>query len=648
MSVLDSLMMGQGYRQNPTVGPQSTPPQQGGLGQASAVQSTNAAVGAKDFEEKTNLIQAGASVASPQPKSLPPEEPMQWLVNNVRTGLPSAQLAVEASRKRYMETLQPEEFSGMDNLALAMGSLKSEDFNQGNLGMALSKLGAGSVMGHKQYRDREMAKSKALLDEDQQQQKMMIDEAKIVQAYQAKKNKAGALAKNIDSAATQYAMEVVKKYGGNKSRAEHDKMFAEAYDTRYRQTLAADSAAAGWDDEMYQIAVSAHDKRMAGGYAPKMPVGEAAVAAPAASGQVATASPFPQGSLKNQSALKPATAFTPEEKAASAELESRFDTIQGFASEYRNQKDPAKRKLMLEAFPNDATTFDTIRKGLTTAAADGDTRTQEVLREVMDTKFPQGRASITAAPPPALTKPPTAVRETPNSIEVDKAGGVEQRKKNASTTEEHYAKAFETDVATPFAASQNLKSGVDQFINISSRANGLDSPKLKELAAGEAGKWAQMLLPKGDPLISDIANAQTAETLTSSMVQAILQAAKGVQTEGDAERAKAQIPSLGKDPKANAEFQAYINEVVERQKIRHGLATKHNKENQTWAGHDDNWQNSLYMAGVDGVRPQGLTKWVGSSPRGFTEYMQKFVAQHGARFGEGSVKAAIQSWNKLK
>jgi hypothetical protein len=248
----------------------------------------------------------------------------------------------------------------------------------------------------------------------------------------------------------------------------------------------------------------------------------------------------------------------------------------------------------------------------------------------------------------AVSPPATVSRVTPTSLEANRAGVVEQRRTNADVTEKGDRKAFEDNVAVPYAASQNLKQGVDQFINISSRASGLDSPKLKELAATEAGKWAETLLPKGHPLIADIANAQTAETLTASMVQAILQAAKGVQTEGDAERAKSQIPSLGKDPKANAEFQAYVNEVMERQKIRHDIAQLHNRRNKTWEGFDDSWQKSLYMDGVDGVRPQGLTKWVGSSPRGFTEYLRAFSAQHGERFGEGTVKAAIQSWNKLK
>ena len=202
-----------------------------------------------------------------------------------------------------------------------------------------------------------------------------------------------------------------------------------------------------------------------------------------------------------------------------------------------------------------------------------------------------------------------------------------------------YGKSFEENVLAPAQAFQDTGKIMQDFNNLGEMQNALKNGKLKEFMAGETGKWAMSLLPDTSDLRKGISNAQEAEKLTSGMVNKILLAAKGVQTEGDAQRARQQVTSVGIDPDANKYMEAYINETARQLKMREQAGLAHKDKTGSWEGYDQSWQSSPIMK-----EAKGSVKKLGNTWIGLTQYIGKFKEKN----PDATDSDAVASWNRVK
>lgn len=218
---------------------------------------------------------------------------------------------------------------------------------------------------------------------------------------------------------------------------------------------------------------------------------------------------------------------------------------------------------------------------------------------------------------------------------VRQAGEKETSVESAKT----YAGLFAESVAKPAQAFANTGKIMQDFNTLGQMNHALKNGKLKEFMGGEAGKYALSFLPENSDLRKGIANAQEAEKLTAGMVNQILLAAKGVQTEGDAQRARSQVTSIGTDPDANKYLEAYINETARQLKMREQSGLDHKNAKGTFEGYDKTWSEHPIMKDA-----KGSVKKLGSEWIGVTQYVDKFKAKN-----PGATDAdAVQYWNKVK
>ena len=216
-----------------------------------------------------------------------------------------------------------------------------------------------------------------------------------------------------------------------------------------------------------------------------------------------------------------------------------------------------------------------------------------------------------------------------------KEGAVESSKEGAKM----YAESFNTDVLKPLQSFQDTNRIMQDFNNLGAMNAALKNGKLKEFMGGETGKWAMSFLSEDSDLRKGIANAQEAEKLTQQMVNKILLAAKGVQTEGDAQRARSQVTSIGIDPDANKYIEAFIGETARQLKLREQSGLAHKSKTGNWEGYDQAWQNNPLMK-----EAKGSVKKLGSQWIGLTQYVDKFKA----KYPEATDSDAVASWNRVK
>lgn len=202
-----------------------------------------------------------------------------------------------------------------------------------------------------------------------------------------------------------------------------------------------------------------------------------------------------------------------------------------------------------------------------------------------------------------------------------------------------YAESFDTNVLKPMEAFQDTARIMQDFNNLGAMQSALKNGKLKEFMTGETGKWALSVLPENSDLRKGIANAQEAEKLTAGMVNKVLLAAKGVQTEGDAQRARSQVTSIGTDPDANKYLEAYVNETARQLKMREQSGLEHKSRTGNWEGYDTAWSNNPIMK-----EAKGSVKKLGSQWIGLTQYIEKFQS----KYPDASASDAIASWNRVK
>ena len=248
-------------------------------------------------------------------------------------------------------------------------------------------------------------------------------------------------------------------------------------------------------------------------------------------------------------------------------------------------------------------------------------QTVKILGQIFD----QGGIKMAQPEAPSLTYPDKPKKEA--AIESSKEGA------------KMYAESFNTDVLKPLQSFQDTGRIMQDFNNLGAMNAALKNGKLKEFMAGETGRWAMSFLPEDSELRKGIANAQEAEKLTQQMVNKILLAAKGVQTEGDAQRARSQITSIGIDPDANKYIEAFISETARQLKLREQYGLAHKNQTGNWEGYDQAWQNNPLMK-----EAKGSVKKLGSQWIGLTQYVDKFKA----KYPEATDSDAVASWNRVK
>lgn len=228
---------------------------------------------------------------------------------------------------------------------------------------------------------------------------------------------------------------------------------------------------------------------------------------------------------------------------------------------------------------------------------------------------------------------------TPTTLAKKDVAAQKGKEKSSEEGAKIYANSFETNVMLPAASFADTGKIMQDFNNLSQMQTALKNGKLKEFMAGDTGKWLLSFAPKDSQLSKGIANAQEADKLTASMVNKILMAAKGIQTEGDADRARSQVTSIGVDPDANKYIEAYISETARQLKMREQSGLAHKQTKGTWEGYDTTWQSSPIMKDA-----KGSVKKMGSTWVGLTQYMDKFKQKNPS----ATDSDAVASWNKVK
>jgi hypothetical protein len=214
------------------------------------------------------------------------------------------------------------------------------------------------------------------------------------------------------------------------------------------------------------------------------------------------------------------------------------------------------------------------------------------------------------------------------------------KEKTAEKSAELYANQFEESVVKPAMAVANTGKIMQDFNNLSQMQGAIKGGKFKEFMAGDTGKWILSVAKPGSDIAKGIANAQEADMLTAGMVNQILMAAKGVQTEGDADRARSQVTQVGKSEDANKYVEAYLGETARQLQMREKMGREHKNTSPrgTYEGFDDAWRQSPIM-----TQARGSVKKLGNTWVGLTQYAEKFMAKNpGATMAD-----AVGSWNKI-
>lgn len=547
-------------------------------------QNANMALAQQNQEEFIEPALAGAADIGDQ-------QFIQMLRQRLAAGLPSAQeisRAQQARRdlmQRQLQLLQPTEYSGMDNLAGAVTSLASnpELLKEGNMGAALGMIGQAAQAGRRSFEDREFAKAGAaynLVDKDlDTQEKRMFDA--ITRNQRMASMAGGAVTRQLPDG----TIVIIDKNSGQELRRigpNESKQFASFFETFMK--IGAEKGEYADLDQLRTWATKKATEALGQSQA-------AAGAAPAPSAP--TVPPVPE-KTPSVAASAGAMRVTPEVQTT-----------------------------------RDADAYEILRSEIATASKAGNRAEVGALLNEMQKRFPNGR------PAPGVTPPDQVAPGLPKKDIAGEAG----RKKTAEEAADMYAKSFDENVLKPSISMANTGKIMQDFNNLGQMQYALKNGKLKEFMAGETGKWAMSFLPEDSDLRKGVANAQEAEKLTASMVNQILLAAKGVQTEGDAQRARSQVTQIGTDPDANKYLEAYISETARQLKLREMTGRAHKKQTGTFEGYDDTWRESPIMKDA-----KGSVKKLGGTWIGLTQYVDKFKEKNPS----ATEADAVASWNRVK
>ena len=252
---------------------------------------------------------------------------------------------------------------------------------------------------------------------------------------------------------------------------------------------------------------------------------------------------------------------------------------------------------------------------------------------------PPAVAPPAATPSPAVTPPaeaatPPATAPTTEIVAGQKDLIEEERRKKATLgTEEAAMKEFNEKIAP----DADVATEMSQSINVLRQI-----PRTQDRFAGwrmELGSWVDALgIDDGKlgSLAREAKNLQQVQPILHKIANDRLLLAKGVQTEGDAERAFREFTKITDTQQAADFMMAWSQELAERAKARRDMAQEGYKAAGTWTAGREIWQNSDYMK----TPPVAL---INGRPWGFTEWRTQF----GKMNPDATIHDAIEVWNGL-
>tara|TARA_R110000868_G_C10972546_1_gene770340 strand:- start:3566 stop:4885 length:1320 start_codon:yes stop_codon:yes gene_type:complete len=167
------------------------------------------------------------------------------------------------------------------------------------------------------------------------------------------------------------------------------------------------------------------------------------------------------------------------------------------------------------------------------------------------------------------------------SVNIESARVNEEQKKLAGVQ----AKRFETIVGEAESASKTLSS-LSQLENID-----VDSGALAPLKAGLAAVISDLGFSGMAGKIANVGNSQAYDAVSGRLVQDVLNAAKGPQTDDDAKRAARTISNLGDDPKARKFKLDSLRALALRQEQRGSFISNKIDEGATFSQANKEWND---------------------------------------------------------
>lgn len=224
-----------------------------------------------------------------------------------------------------------------------------------------------------------------------------------------------------------------------------------------------------------------------------------------------------------------------------------------------------------------------------------------------------------AAPPPGLGVPIPSPSE------------VARRKSFTTGSEEQALKDYSENVAPAAKVAESMLNVVNTVKQI---------PYTQDMFAPWREKVGQAFdaLGMDGKVVREAQNIKQVMPLLTKLANDRLLLAKGVQTEGDAQRAYSEFVKIT-DPKEAADFlYKWTSELANRAKFKNELYQVSKDREKTWQKGEEYWRKSDYAQ----TAPMAI---FGGKPWSFSEWRDKFLSANkksGATIGD-----AIVEWNKL-
>lgn len=236
--------------------------------------------------------------------------------------------------------------------------------------------------------------------------------------------------------------------------------------------------------------------------------------------------------------------------------------------------------------------------------------------------FPAGAAEA----PTTMKVPEAAQTEAKPIVSPPEA---ERRKKFAVGGEETALKEYAEEIAPAAKQAISMLQNVQMLKQIP-RTQDAFAPYREQLgsvmdAMGLDGKMAR-----------EASNLQQVRPLLAKIANDRLLLAKGVQTEGDAQRAYDEFIKITDTQKAADFMYAWTEELANRAKFKDELYRASAAEQGTWQRGKDYWQRSDYAQ----TAPVAL---LNGRPWAFSDWRSRFLEQN----EDATIQDAIQEWNRL-
>ena len=211
------------------------------------------------------------------------------------------------------------------------------------------------------------------------------------------------------------------------------------------------------------------------------------------------------------------------------------------------------------------------------------------------------------------------------------AAEMERRGKNATGSEDMAMKHYETNILPMENSARSMLNTIAGF-----RAIPVETGAFAEWRSKIGGALADLGY-KGD-IAKDAPNYESARGLLQKVANDVLMAAKGVQTDGDAQRAFKQFAQITDTPAAVEFLTKWAEELSTRAKFKGEFYRAHNAEKKTWQGAEEAWSKSS-----DYVKAAPI-KIIKGIPRNFTEYKTLMVKKN----PDMGIDDILKNWNSFQ